>query len=89
VKVLLPGYEYQINHVLNGNEAKLVNFVKMANTRIKSIVKNLPQAAPSKIKGESPARFEEGVKEIKDILSTERHALHTVAKQVDTVAAFV
>ena len=81
---VLAGFEYQIDHVLNGNEAKLVDFVKMANKRIKSIARTLPEDAPSGISNESPARFEEGVKEIKDVLSTERSALHFVAKQASS-----
>ncbi len=77
------GFHYQINHVLNGNEAKLVDFVKMARTQIKATISKLPTAVPTSLGEESPAKFEEGVKEIKDILSTERHELGSVRNQVE------
>eukprot|EP00291_Cryptomonas_curvata_P019548 CAMPEP_0172169694 /NCGR_PEP_ID=MMETSP1050-20130122/10847_1 /TAXON_ID=233186 /ORGANISM="Cryptomonas curvata, Strain CCAP979/52" /LENGTH=188 /DNA_ID=CAMNT_0012840779 /DNA_START=1 /DNA_END=563 /DNA_ORIENTATION=+ len=75
------GFHYQINHVLNANEAKLVDFVKMARTQIAATISKLPTAVPASLGKESPAKFEEGVKEIKDILSTEQHELGSVGNQ--------
>jgi hypothetical protein len=76
------GFHYQINHVLNANEAKLIDFVKMARTQVKATISKLPNAVPASLGKESPAKFEEGVKEIKDILSIEQHELSSVGNQV-------
>ena len=60
----------------------------MARTQIKATVSKLPTAVPSSLGKESPAKFEEGVKEIKDILSTEQHELSSVGNQVEQYPRF-
>ena len=72
----------QLPALLAGNEAKLLDYMKMVKTTLKGMEAHLPISAPNDLHGESTAKFEQESKEIKDIISSESQAVAGVIDQV-------
>jgi hypothetical protein len=67
---------------VTGNEAKLLDYMKMVKTTLKGMEAHLPASAPKSLQGESTAKFEQESKEVRDIISSESEAVSGVFDQV-------
>ena len=74
-------YAYQNNHLTNANQGKLLDYMKMVRSNLRKLGEKLPVQAPESLTTQSPAKFEQRMNEIKDVLDSESTSFSDVEKQ--------
>jgi hypothetical protein len=65
-----------------GNEAKLLDYMKMVKQELTDMEAHMPNKAPKDLNGESPTKFVQEAKEMKGVLVSESKAVTGVMHQV-------